>query len=76
MHRRVTDEGVGIVVSYLLAIGRIREVSFCYCPITDASLSIIAQLKSVEVLRIIQTNATKEGLKRLQESLPDCRLEI
>jgi hypothetical protein len=33
-------------------------------------------LKAVDVLRIIGTNATSEGLKRLQESLPNCRIEV
>jgi hypothetical protein len=33
-------------------------------------------LQEVKVIRIIQTNATPEALKRLQDTLPNCRLEI
>ncbi|HEX4000089.1 MAG TPA: hypothetical protein VHX65_16165 [Pirellulales bacterium] len=71
----IGDDGVEIVVNYLLTIGTIREASFCRTRITDAALPIIAKLTSVEVLRIIHTNATAEGLKHLQARLPNCRLE-
>ena len=41
---------------------------------TDAALEIIGGMKKLEYLDIAQTRVSDEGVKRLAQSLPKCKI--
>ena len=42
--------------------------------VTDAGLSHLKRLKSLQELTIGSTKVTKDGLKKLERELPDCKI--
>jgi hypothetical protein len=68
---RVTAAGDACLVGLL----GLRELHLENCPgVTDASIMTFARMKGLRLLNLTSTGVTKEGVTRLQEVLPDCKV--
>jgi hypothetical protein len=67
-----TGEGLG----RLKDLPQLRELSVtCAEGLTDAGLQSIAQLTQLRSLRLDHTQVVDEGIKKLRQALPNCRIE-
>lgn len=69
---RITDAGV----EYLEGLCNLKELWFHEVHISDAGLGYLANLESLEQLHMTQTFVTPEGVRKLQESLPECWITL
>ena len=53
---------------------RIEEVDLSGIEVSDAGLVHLARLKSLNTVLLKNTKVTDEGIARLQQELPDCRI--
>lgn len=66
----VTDQGVRAIAG----LARLEVLWLSNCRITDLSVDVLSQFKSLRELAIGKTGITAAGRERLQELLPQCRL--
>jgi hypothetical protein len=65
----VTDAGLKSVARLPLIDFRLGQ-----CPITDAGLDALHEMKTLRHLYIPQTKVTRAGVERLHKALPECRI--
>ena len=68
---QVTDTGL----EYLKGLTNLSWLSLDDTQITDAGLEHLAGLTSLKVLLIYDTQVTPEGINKLQEALPNCKID-
>ena len=65
----VTDEGA----LALATLPNLEILWLCRCSITDACLDALASIPHLRELNVNATAVTEAGLRRLRETLPNCR---
>jgi hypothetical protein len=68
---QITDAGI----QRMTRLSNLRQLDLYNTPITDASIEHLAQFGRLQVLYLGETAASPQGVKRLQESLPRCKIE-
>lgn len=69
-HFNITDDGV----TALGSLNHLRILGLADCGLTDASVEQLGKLKALTQLMIQGTQISKDGVKRLQAMLPNCRI--
>ena len=70
--KAVTDEGL----KHISGFSRLRRVNLWNTQITDAGLKYLRGMESLEYLGISKSRVTPLGLLKLQQSLPQCEVNI
>jgi len=52
----------------------LERLSITFSYITDAGLEHLSGLANLEYLSIVGTDVTDEGVKKLQQALPNCEI--
>jgi serine/threonine protein kinase len=68
---KIADDGLPVV----LAWPEMTELSLRNCHITDASVAMLLQLKQLRMLHVCGTQISRDGIERLHQGLPECRVE-
>ena len=67
---RITDAGM----RHLEGLCNLQELSFDDVHISDAGLEHLVGLTKLELLIVTNTDVTPEGIRKLQEALPNCEI--
>ena len=68
----MTDAGL----EHLKGLSNLRSLDLSNTGVTDAGLEHLKGLKSLRSLDLRHTKVSDEGVSRLQEALPDCKIEM
>ena len=69
---RVTDAGL----RHLKGLRQLRELDLFGTRVSDAGLDDITGLVHLEILRLGESQVTAAAMKRLQQALPNCKIEM
>jgi hypothetical protein len=67
----ITDRGL----KALAGMRKLKQLDVSRTDITDAGLEVLRQLTNLELLDLSSTRVTGEGVQKLQEALPNCKIE-
>jgi len=68
---KVTDAGL----EYLKGLSQLQWLNLDYTHVTDAGLEHLKGLSQLKELYLGQTKVTDAGVKKLQQALPNCKIE-
>lgn len=68
-------EALAEIQPHLKRLGALRSLSLEGTAVGDEQLPLLAELTQLEVLNLRDTFATDEGVARLKEQLPGCRID-
>ena len=69
-HTNITDEAL----PQLANLTQLRFLALDHNQISDAGLEYLVSLSNLDRLDLGSTNVTAEGIRKLQEALPDCQI--
>ena len=67
----ITNEGLRAIVQ----IPRLLHLSLNHTPVDNSAIELMQKIKSLKGLGLNGTKITKEGVAKLRELLPECRIE-
>jgi len=70
-HTAVTDAGL-VVLSHF---PQLRELDLEETEVSDGAMELLTGCPQLRKLKLVGTEITPEGIKRLQQSLPNCKIE-
>jgi WD40 repeat protein len=71
-HTPVTDAGL----KHLARLSSLSELNLDGVRITDAGLSLLGNLKGLKLLYLSKASCTPEGVAKLQQALPECKIVV
>ncbi|QDU39550.1 Serine/threonine-protein kinase PknH [Maioricimonas rarisocia] len=69
-YSRVTDAGLTALETW----SELKQLHLSGCQVTDAAIPVLARLARLEELEILATGFSRDGIERLRQILPDCRI--
>jgi hypothetical protein len=70
-HTPVTDAGLTVLSHF----PQLRELDLEETEVSDGAIEVLTGCREVRKLKLIGTDITPEGIKRLQQALPNCKIE-
>lgn len=67
---QITDQGI----AHLANLAELRYISLNGNRIADESVPHLAKLKRLEEIELFETDFSNDGIKRLKEALPNCKI--
>jgi hypothetical protein len=72
----LSDTAIGSIgLESLKGLTKLRSLNLARTKVSDAGLQHLKRLTNLKSLDLKQTQVTSEGVEKLQEALPDCRIE-